>query len=86
MALLKFAIFLALATLVRWLISPPRKSSRQQTSSPASGKMIRDPHCGTHVAQELAIQVKSGGETLMFCSKDCQDKYLRLRRTSEPKG
>jgi YHS domain-containing protein len=86
MALLKFAIFLALATLVRWLISPSRKSPQRQTSSPASGKMIRDPHCGTHVAQELAVQVESGGETLMFCSKHCRDKYLLLRRSSEPKG
>ena len=86
MALLKFAIFLALATLVRWLISPRKTPSRRQTSSPTSGKMVRDPHCGTHVAQELAVQVKSGETTLMFCSKHCRDKYLLLRRSSEPKG
>jgi len=39
-------------------------------------KLVRDPVCGIHVAQALALQVKQDGETLHFCSPECRDKYL----------
>ena len=39
-------------------------------------KLVRDPVCGMHIAEGLALSVQQGGETLYFCSAECRDKYL----------
>jgi YHS domain-containing protein len=39
-------------------------------------KLVRDPICGMHVAEGLALPLRHAGETLHFCSKECQDKFL----------
>jgi YHS domain-containing protein len=41
-----------------------------------SQKLVRDPVCGMHVAEGLALTVKKGGGVLYFCSAECRDKYL----------
>lgn len=40
-------------------------------------RLVRDPVCGTHVAEALAIPLRDGGEVLHFCSIACRDKYIR---------
>ena len=42
----------------------------------AARRLVRDPVCGMHVAEELAIPLREGGELLHFCSTGCRDKYL----------
>jgi hypothetical protein len=42
-------------------------------------RLVRDPFCGVHVAQVLAIPLRDGGETLHFCSVNCRDEYARRR-------
>ncbi len=48
-------------------------------SDPESGisarRLVRDPVCGVHVAEELSIPFREGGELLHFCSIACRDKY-----------
>ncbi len=39
-------------------------------------KLVRDPVCGMHMAAELSLPLKQGGEVLHFCSAECRDKYL----------
>jgi YHS domain-containing protein len=39
-------------------------------------KLVRDPVCGMHLASELAVPWKQGGEVLHFCSVECRDKFL----------
>ncbi len=39
-------------------------------------KLVRDPICGIHVAEGLALPLKQGREVLYFCSAECRDKYL----------
>ena len=39
-------------------------------------KLVRDPVCGIHVAEGLALPLKQGREVLYFCSAGCRDKYL----------
>jgi len=43
-------------------------------------KLVRDPVCGMHVAEGLALPLKQGGEVLHFCSAECRDKYLSETR------
>ncbi len=40
-------------------------------------KLVRDPVCGMHVAEGLALPLTQGGELLHFCSTECRDKFLR---------
>jgi YHS domain-containing protein len=41
-----------------------------------SSKLVRDPICGMHVAEGLALPVRQGSEIVHFCSAECRDKYL----------
>jgi YHS domain-containing protein len=51
---------------------------QQQGPSIASGKrLVRDPQCGMHVAEELSVPVSMGSEMIHFCSPACRDQYLR---------
>jgi YHS domain-containing protein len=39
-------------------------------------KLVRDPICGMHVAEGLALPLTQGEEILHFCSAECREKYL----------
>ena len=39
-------------------------------------KLVRDPVCGMHIAEVLALPIRQNGELLHFCSAACRDKYL----------
>jgi YHS domain-containing protein len=45
-------------------------------SATANQKLVRDPICGMHVAEGLAVPLKYRGETLQFCSVQCREKFL----------
>jgi len=69
-------------SLLRRLFSSPRDERQQKDiSQPAAElpnkRLVRDPVCGTHVAEELAIAARTGNEMVHFCSTECRDKYLR---------
>jgi YHS domain-containing protein len=38
-------------------------------------RLVRDPVCGTHMAEELALPLSVNGETQYFCSQECREKY-----------
>ena len=42
----------------------------------SSKKLVRDPICGIHVAEELALTERAGTEAVHFCSASCRDRYL----------
>jgi YHS domain-containing protein len=45
-----------------------------------SQKLVRDPVCGMHVAEGLALPLRQGNEIVHFCSAECRDKYLSQTR------
>jgi YHS domain-containing protein len=52
------------------------ESPLEVPSNAANQKLVRDPVCGMHVAEGLALPLKQDGEILHFCSAECRDKYL----------
>jgi YHS domain-containing protein len=50
----------------------------------AARQLVRDPVCGMHLAETLAIPFRDRGELLHFCSAECRDKYAHesLRRVA----
>ena len=64
----------------------PGGESLDGTSDAASGKLVRDPVCGMHVAEGLALPFREGTEILHFCSTECRDKYLSQARKFAANG
>src|SRR6187399_736863 len=48
----------------------------------AVAKLVRDPQCGTYVAETSAIAARHGGEVLHFCSEKCRDEFLAAPRAT----
>ena len=48
-----------------------------------SRRLVRDPVCGVHVAEVLAIPLRDGAETLHFCSIACRDQYASAHQLKE---
>jgi YHS domain-containing protein len=38
-------------------------------------KLVRDPICGMHLAEGLAVAERQGGEVIYFCSEACREKF-----------
>jgi YHS domain-containing protein len=38
-------------------------------------RLVKDPVCGMHLAEELALPMNANGETQYFCSQECRAKY-----------
>jgi YHS domain-containing protein len=70
-----------LQKIVRKMASGPSDAQNHPSvpSAPANQKLVRDPVCGMHIAEGLALQLKHGGETVHFCSAECRDKFLDER-------
>ena len=49
-------------------------------SDATARKLVRDPVCGMHIAEGLALPLRQGSEILHFCSAECRDKYLSETR------
>ncbi len=42
-----------------------------------SRRLVRDPICGMHMAETIAVPLRNGGELLHFCSVECRDRFLK---------
>jgi len=68
-----FAIIYFAINLIKALISPKVKDKGENNSS--GEYMVEDPCCGTFIPKSSALEKKSGGEKLYFCSKECWQQY-----------
>jgi YHS domain-containing protein len=51
-----------------------------------SGRLERDPVCGTYVVAGAALKTSLNNEQQFFCSIQCRDKYLRSRSARSGRG
>jgi YHS domain-containing protein len=58
------------------------RGDRGGNSEKTVAKLVRDPQCGTYVAENTAIAATHGGQTLHFCSERCRDEYLASPRAT----
>ncbi len=76
--------------LLSWLTR--EANSRREAAGQGSGdalkqqRLVRDPVCGTHVAEVLAIPLREGSQVSYFCSPECRDKYLRQTQRKAANG
>ena len=69
-----------LRRLVGWMLrkaaTAPQPSETPATSEAQARRLVRDPVCGVHIAEVLAIPLREGSEVLHFCSAACRDEYI----------
>ena len=58
---------------VRHLQAPGQNGSRQPRIDDV---MVKDPVCGIYFPQREGVAVTRGGQTLLFCSTACRDRFL----------
>lgn len=69
----------AVAWMLRRAMPTPSQDLDASGNTDAAGqsrRLIRDPVCGAHVAEVLAIPLRDSGEVLHFCSIACRDQYV----------
>ena len=75
----------------RFLSDDSRHSEAPEGATDAAGdselrgkRLVKDPVCGMHLAEELALPLSANGETQYFCSEECRAKYENsvLRRAA----
>jgi len=58
----------------------PLTPSGDLNAEQGARQLVRDPICGVHIAEVLAIPLRENGELLHFCSLACRDAYLNSSR------
>jgi YHS domain-containing protein len=53
------------------------ESDARSAAESTGRRLVRDPQCGMHVAEELAVPIRMGNEMIHFCSPECRDRYLQ---------
>ncbi len=79
--ILSWAVAL-IRSLVIWALGKASRPEQRVGTAGAeqSRRLHRDPVCGMHVSEDIAITVRNGSETLHFCSAECRDRYLGSQR------
>lgn len=58
--------------------SSPRKTFRSSGPAVIAGELKKDPNCGTYVSTEVSFKTRYGNEELHFCSRQCQQEFLKV--------
>jgi YHS domain-containing protein len=67
--------------------TPQHSDATVQAETPGTARrLVRDPVCGMHVDEALAIPLREGGELLHFCSLACRDAYAGTAKKSAANG
>ncbi len=61
---------------------PRNAGGRRPQPEKLAAKLVRDPQCGTYVAETGAVTASHAGATLHFCSEQCRDQYLASPRAT----
>ncbi len=79
LALLAFLGYTLWTALRRSISSDSPDKTPRPSSSRRGEEMVQDPHCGTYVPRHEAIEERSRGGTLYFCSTACRDAYRKQK-------
>jgi len=58
---------------MRNLQAPGRNGSRNPRIDDV---MVKDPVCGIYFPQREGVELRHGGQTFVFCSMACRDRFL----------
>lgn len=77
--ILLILIYFAYKTIKKWMLTTMEDKggdlSQPGEQGGADDLMIKDPQCGVYFPKRDSVRLKSGNETLHFCSEKCRDEY-----------
>jgi YHS domain-containing protein len=85
-ALLRRAVVWMLRSFLNSLRGAATAPSANQEPKISSRRLVRDPVCGVHIAEERAIPLHTGSEIVYFCSIACRDQYARREQRFAANG
>jgi len=62
---------------MRNLQAPGQTDSRQPGIDDV---MVKDPVCGIYFPQREGVELKRGGQTFLFCSAACRDRFVEKQK------
>ena len=73
--LVYFAVLLYLLyLLLKWFFKQG-KDYRKKAQDDLVDEMVQDPVCKTYIPRREAFKKSYGGKEILFCSKECADKF-----------
>jgi YHS domain-containing protein len=77
-----------LRQVLAWMLrrAMPAAHTDQGAGVAVGRRLVRDPVCGMHVAEALAVPLGESGELVHFCSLACRDKHVNGRQRMAANG
>lgn len=73
--LISMAVLLYLLYLLLKGVLKQGKAYKDETDDGAIDEMVQDPVCKTYIPRREAVKRTFGGKEILFCSKECADKF-----------
>jgi YHS domain-containing protein len=61
--------------IMRGLAGEPTTGRKSVPQPREGGRLVRDPHCGTHIPETRALRLGTGDNTMYFCSETCRERW-----------
>jgi YHS domain-containing protein len=74
-AVLRRVVVWMLRSFLHSLTGDNVKAPTNQEPAISSRRLVRDPVCGVHIAEERAIPLRTENGIVHFCSVACRDRY-----------
>jgi len=76
---LRVLIWLILGGALYWALREllGKDSSGNGEQNGEGEEMVRDPRCGVYIPRSNALKRRVRGETVYFCSRECEEKYRK---------
>ena len=73
-----FVIVMVVMSALRGLLARKDPSVQQKRAGKVrSGKLLKDPICGTYVTAEESLSATRESQTFYFCSEECKEQFVR---------
>ena len=74
--MMKYILIAIVAILVARYLFRKRRFLTRSIGEP----LVRDPVCGTYVTRQKDFSLRTGGETIYFCSAECLKTFRERKR------
>ncbi|MFO7716229.1 YHS domain-containing protein [Desulfosarcina sp.] len=82
--LLILIVYLAYRAGKSWLMRNLQAPARNGSLNPRiDDVMIKDPVCGIYFPRREGVEMRHGGQTHVFCSPACRDRFLEMQKENK---
>jgi len=73
--------YLAYRAVKSWMFQnvSTKRTVTGKTTGEIDDIMVKDPFCQVYFPKRNGVHLKTDGEDLYFCSKECRDRFIEMR-------